>query len=272
MTNISPKEQQAFVNYKTANSIEQHRNVCTSPSSSKITPVNTDIEAFAAKSESNRSTNSWERRASESGRPSQSREKRTVVNPDKQRPQEECDFCGKFMTYSNLFSTPAYPNARLDSSMSPSTSNRIKTMKTTPYSEATGCLTYAAVCTCPDIAFAVPKFMVFSSPERVAPPSSATQIPIMPVTKKLVALHLVSFFFTLAVPYRGAVPDNHAPLFPPQRRNTLQLATPPKKPYGSNVPSYKSVIFSQVPSVFCVTIRARSVRYTIPLITNAQNT
>jgi hypothetical protein len=72
----------------------------------------------------------------------------------------------------------------------------------------------------------------------------------MPVKKTLVALHLVSFFFTSAVPYRGAVPDNHAPLFPPQRRNTLQLVTPPKKPYGSNVPSYKSVIFSQVPSVF----------------------
>jgi hypothetical protein len=82
---------------------EQHRNVCASPSSSKITSVNTDIEAFAATSESNRSTNSWERRSSESGRPSQSREKR-AVNPDKKRPREECDFCGK-LNHSELTCT-----------------------------------------------------------------------------------------------------------------------------------------------------------------------
>lgn len=59
------------------------------------------------------------------------------------------------MTNSNPFSTPADPNARLDSSMSPSTPDGIKAMNTTPYSEAIGCLTYAAVCTRPDIAFAV---------------------------------------------------------------------------------------------------------------------
>lgn len=39
---------------------EQHRNVCSSPSDNKIIPANTDVEAFAAKSESDRSTNSWE--------------------------------------------------------------------------------------------------------------------------------------------------------------------------------------------------------------------
>ena len=47
------------------------------------------------------------------------------------------------------------PHAKLDSSMSPSTPEEIQIMSSKPCNKAIGCLTYAAVCTRPDISFAV---------------------------------------------------------------------------------------------------------------------
>ena len=59
------------------------------------------------------------------------------------------------MDKCHAITVPADPHARLDSSMSPSNPEDIQIMSSKPYNEAIGCLTYAAVCTRPDISFAV---------------------------------------------------------------------------------------------------------------------
>lgn len=59
------------------------------------------------------------------------------------------------MTNSHPLNTPADPNASLDSSVSHSTPDGIKTIANTPYHEAIGCLTYAAICNRPEISFVV---------------------------------------------------------------------------------------------------------------------
>lgn len=59
------------------------------------------------------------------------------------------------MEKCHAITVPADPNARLDSFKSPSTPEDIQMMSSTPYDEAIGFLTYASVCTCPDISFAV---------------------------------------------------------------------------------------------------------------------
>jgi hypothetical protein len=59
------------------------------------------------------------------------------------------------MDKCHAITVPANPHARLDSSMSPTNPEEIQIMSSKPYNEAIGCLTYAAVCTRPDISFAV---------------------------------------------------------------------------------------------------------------------
>ena len=132
--------------------------------------------------------------------------------------------------------------------MSPSTPDGIKAMNTTPYSEAIGCLTHAAVCTHPEITFAVgqaarfcqnPGKVHWSAVKRILSYLAGTKThgllfsgtghtTIVGYTDSDYAgnkdtRHSTSgfIFSPSAAPYRGAVPNNHAPLFPPRRLNTL---------------------------------------------------
>jgi hypothetical protein len=59
------------------------------------------------------------------------------------------------LSKAKAYGTPMTPGAIYSKKDSPSSPNEVTRMKNTPYREAIGSLMYAAVATCPDIAFAV---------------------------------------------------------------------------------------------------------------------
>jgi len=69
---------------------------------------------------------------------------------------------------AKLLSTPMDPSAQLSKSHSPSTPQEYADMRDVPYREATGSLTYAAIGSCPDIAYATTAVSRFNeNPGRV---------------------------------------------------------------------------------------------------------
>ena len=177
------------------------------------------------------------------------------------------------MTNSNPFSTPADPNARLDSSMSPSTPDAM----------------HAAVCTRPDIGFAVGQAARFCQN-----PGKAHWSAVKRILSYLAGIktHGLLFSRTGRTTLVGYTDSDYAGDKDTRRstsdfiflhlgvaiswgstgQSCTDLSTTEAEyiaaskatkeaiwPYGSNASSHKSVIFSLAPSVFFATIRARSV-------------